>query len=284
MHNRIKELRENNNLTLSEMAEQTGIKRGTINNYENEKTEPKLKTWLKLARFFQVPVSYIQGLGKDVSEIKKETIDIIRNNYDKFPNALVKKSNEFSPIKKVHLNNDEEFYNFFVEQLDASIQKYEMLNNFDLKELLANKNNVEKNKIIEKYFNEVIVFRWCIKASQRLFIDEKNLHNQSLSLIDMLSRQISGVVSKKEREIINKNNVEIVNEYDIDLLNIKNTLFNDLMILNKQISEILINQSILLNNDLINKLNKINSEINDKLFKFNKFINSKKAVEHKNND
>ena len=150
--------------------------------------------------------------------------------------------------------------------------------------MLVNKNNVEKNKIIEKYFNEVIVFKWCIKASQQLFIDKKNLHDQSFSLINMLSRQISRVVSKKEREIINKNNVEIMNEYNIDLLNIKNTLFNDLMILNKQISEILINQSILLNNDLINKLNKINSEINDKLFKFNKFINSKKAVEHKDND
>ncbi|WP_054654433.1 helix-turn-helix domain-containing protein [Secundilactobacillus silagei] len=64
-HNRIKELRKKNKLTLDQMSELVGIKRGTLNNYENEKTEPKLKTWENLATFFKVPITYIQGLSND---------------------------------------------------------------------------------------------------------------------------------------------------------------------------------------------------------------------------
>ena len=61
MKNRIKELRKNEKLSLTEMSEKIGIGRGTINNYENGKTDPKLKTWRKLADFFGVSVAFIQG-------------------------------------------------------------------------------------------------------------------------------------------------------------------------------------------------------------------------------
>lgn len=44
------------------MQDETGIKRGTLNNYENGKTEPKLKIWQKLADYFGVSVSYLQGI------------------------------------------------------------------------------------------------------------------------------------------------------------------------------------------------------------------------------
>lgn len=62
MKNRLKELREEKGLTLDDIENVTGIKRGTFNNYENGKTEPRLETWLKLANFFNVPVPYLQGL------------------------------------------------------------------------------------------------------------------------------------------------------------------------------------------------------------------------------
>lgn len=61
MKNRIKELRTKHNYTLDDMEEKTGIKRGTYSNYENGKTEPKLETWQKLADFFDVPITYLQG-------------------------------------------------------------------------------------------------------------------------------------------------------------------------------------------------------------------------------
>ncbi|CAK1233826.1 helix-turn-helix domain-containing protein [Fructobacillus fructosus] len=66
MANRLKELRKEKGYTLNDIAQATGITRGTFNNYENGKTEPKLATWQKLADFFNVDVDYLQGL--EVSE------------------------------------------------------------------------------------------------------------------------------------------------------------------------------------------------------------------------
>lgn len=64
MKNRLKQLREINKYTLDDIEKNTGIKRGTYNNYENGKTEPKLETWQKLADFFGVSVPYLQGYAE----------------------------------------------------------------------------------------------------------------------------------------------------------------------------------------------------------------------------
>lgn len=72
MQNRLKEIRKEKGLTLDEIQNKTGIKRGTYNNYENGATEPKLETWQKLADFFNVPVDYLLGISKDRSTL---TID-----------------------------------------------------------------------------------------------------------------------------------------------------------------------------------------------------------------
>lgn len=65
-------MRKEKGLTLVEIQNKTGIKRGTYNNYENGVTEPKLETWQKLADFFNVPVDYLLGISKDRSTL---TID-----------------------------------------------------------------------------------------------------------------------------------------------------------------------------------------------------------------
>ena len=64
MKNRLKELRKEEGLTLDEIQNQAGIKRGTYSNYENGITEPKIDTWEKLANFFEVSVPYLQGLDQ----------------------------------------------------------------------------------------------------------------------------------------------------------------------------------------------------------------------------
>lgn len=61
MKNRIKELRQKNNLTLKELGQKVGLAINTISRYETGKREPKLETWQKLADYFNVSVSYLQG-------------------------------------------------------------------------------------------------------------------------------------------------------------------------------------------------------------------------------
>ncbi|MCR1890997.1 helix-turn-helix transcriptional regulator [Ligilactobacillus murinus] len=72
--NRIKELRKSKNVTLQEVSEKTGISITSLSFYEKGQRNPKIETWQKLADYFDVPVSYLQGITDD--EVKKNTEDI----------------------------------------------------------------------------------------------------------------------------------------------------------------------------------------------------------------
>ncbi|MCD7125351.1 MULTISPECIES: helix-turn-helix domain-containing protein [Limosilactobacillus] len=61
-HNRIAELRKEKGISQSKLAKDTGLTRQAISLYEIEKREPKLDIWIKLADYFGVSVSYLQGL------------------------------------------------------------------------------------------------------------------------------------------------------------------------------------------------------------------------------
>lgn len=71
--NRIKELREKNNLTLKELGQKTGMANNTLSQYETGKREPKLETWKKLADFFNVSVPYLQGIDEEIYDLKFPT-------------------------------------------------------------------------------------------------------------------------------------------------------------------------------------------------------------------
>ncbi|GEM_PF-1913952 len=69
MPNRLKELRNSKGLSMKQMSKDLVKKKyfdnitdATLSNYENEKREPKLDTWKKLADFFGVDVGYLQGV------------------------------------------------------------------------------------------------------------------------------------------------------------------------------------------------------------------------------
>lgn len=64
--NRLKELREKNNLTLRALGQEVKMSSSRLSQYETGKREPKIETWEKLASFFQVPTSYLMGLSDDI--------------------------------------------------------------------------------------------------------------------------------------------------------------------------------------------------------------------------
>lgn len=59
--NRIKEIRQEKNLSQTDIAKALGVTRQAISLYEKGDREPKLETWEKLADFFGVSVPYLQG-------------------------------------------------------------------------------------------------------------------------------------------------------------------------------------------------------------------------------
>lgn len=60
-HNRIRELRNEQGLTLRELEQKVGIKYNTLSLYENEKRKPSAESAEKLARFFNVDTLYLLG-------------------------------------------------------------------------------------------------------------------------------------------------------------------------------------------------------------------------------
>lgn len=77
MNNRIKELREKNNLTLRGLGDKVNMSSSRISQYETGKREPKLETWNKLAEYFNVPTSYLMGTDNLKFPTKQEAIDFI---------------------------------------------------------------------------------------------------------------------------------------------------------------------------------------------------------------
>ncbi|WP_341864453.1 helix-turn-helix transcriptional regulator [Leuconostoc citreum] len=97
MPNRLKELRNSKGLSMKQMSTELvnqkyfdSITDATLSNYENEKREPKLETWVKLAKYFDVDVAYLQGFS----------------SIPKIPNGSVIRKYDSSLKKVVNSNND----------------------------------------------------------------------------------------------------------------------------------------------------------------------------------
>lgn len=83
MSNRLRELRNEQGLTLKELGKKTGLAPNTISQYETGNREPKLKTWQKLADYFDVTVPYIQGVSDVKKDFSKE-----RNPFEKWIKSI----------------------------------------------------------------------------------------------------------------------------------------------------------------------------------------------------
>ena len=109
MKNRLKALRMEKDLTLDEIQNQTGIKRGTYSNYENGITEPKIDTWEKLANFFEVSVPYLQGYVDeyiDIHDLNEEEQDVYNHITDMLCEEYPEDSVSWSKIGQLLINAD----------------------------------------------------------------------------------------------------------------------------------------------------------------------------------
>lgn len=174
--NRIKELREKNNLTLRGLGKEINMSSSRISQYETGKREPKLETWQALANFFDVTVPYLQGIDdkpntgyskdyiyKQLDDAYKEkwedpTGQIMGGSFDKTVDAYLKQAK----IKKPS-NIDNQFwkdhFNFIfdspnIERLLTTKDKY---NDDDIKLLLEYTiflNFITMKQIIDYYNNK----------------------------------------------------------------------------------------------------------------------------------
>lgn len=80
--NRLKELRQENNLTLRQLGEKLDMKNSTLSQYETGKREPKLETWKELANYFNVSVPYLLGLEDKTENKEKHKANIFVWTYN----------------------------------------------------------------------------------------------------------------------------------------------------------------------------------------------------------
>ncbi|WP_083205824.1 MULTISPECIES: helix-turn-helix domain-containing protein [Selenomonas] len=70
--NRMKLLREQHNLSQTDLAKKLNISRQSYNFYENEKRDPDTAMLVRIADFFNVSLDYLLGRTNDPSPIVKE--------------------------------------------------------------------------------------------------------------------------------------------------------------------------------------------------------------------
>ena len=64
---RIRDLREDNNLTQEDVAKYLHIKQNTYSQYENEQRQLPISCLIALARFYKTSTDYILGLTNEVT-------------------------------------------------------------------------------------------------------------------------------------------------------------------------------------------------------------------------
>lgn len=121
MKNRIRELRKEKGLSQRELAKKVGVSFQSISFYENEDRVPKLETWIKLANFFNVPVSYIQGIS-DIKDAKAfKNFESFSNKFDNQNGISSKEFKAFS-----HERNLMKLYTLFNELIASDDSGYNL--------------------------------------------------------------------------------------------------------------------------------------------------------------
>lgn len=100
--NRLRQVRKIKGLTLKQVAEDTGISEQVLSYYENEKREPKKETWIKLADYYCVPVSYLMGLPSGLVEYIDQLGYL---NFEKLHEFIIKWANDRKIINPKNVSN-----------------------------------------------------------------------------------------------------------------------------------------------------------------------------------
>lgn len=78
--NKLKELREEINLTQKQLGERIGYSQRTISSWENDIAQPNIDNLKKLADFFEVTIDYLVEREDDFGNITLNTGDINGSN------------------------------------------------------------------------------------------------------------------------------------------------------------------------------------------------------------
>lgn len=174
--NRVKKLREDNDLTMQKLANETGIGKSTIASYESRGVTPKPDKAQKLADFFNVSVAYLLGYintekeelmtfdsGEEFEKVRQNLLDeyssekkqVKKKGIDLTKMFEEMKKNDFKPTVRsadYEMSEDEiEYLKQLEEEERAEQEKYEDTVNLYFKEIAKRLDVYEKEMIVELY-------------------------------------------------------------------------------------------------------------------------------------
>ena len=200
--NEIRELRKEKGLTLDdlskELQEKEKLKIGSnaLGKYERGLREPKLKTWQALANYFNVPVSYLQGIGVSKYEMCEYLLDEFYSE-EKIKNPIDSEDTEkiFHDELDRYLDNKTEDEIFdYIEKNDgyypSKIGQYPYIYNLIKKDFLKNialLNNYEYLSTIDKsdFYDDVFRLKILNKIENDRYKSQKDSKPKILFGIDM---------------------------------------------------------------------------------------------------
>lgn len=190
--NRLRELRKKNKYTLDDIEPRTGIKRGTYNNYESGKTNPKPETWQKLADFYGVSVPYLQG-AYSKEELIKIYNNLVHKRIDYLKKARVLFKNSSSE------NKDNEFLNNVLLTLEETVNLLlvtvgESATTFSKDESIIMIKLMDLQKVFDKIRKYDPITKKSLVIDETAYFDSsmiKNVLNNFIKLYTTKIKQIS---------------------------------------------------------------------------------------------
>lgn len=197
--NRIRELREENNLTLKGLSnklksEGYSLSASSLIKYERGERNPSLETWQKLSDFFNVPVAYLQGQGLSVTQAKDKIINILHDGYftgqlDQVVNGYLKTTQvnttpfDFYPEDEDGYEMKASIKNFWMQHFNyifSSPAITDVVVNFKLydeDEIIERLKNVIEDETLKQLPNNSPIKIFDKKYSKRLLKADLNLNS-----------------------------------------------------------------------------------------------------------
>lgn len=216
MENRIKELRELASISQRKLAKSVGISQQAIANYETgERTPRNEEIWKKMANYFNVPVSYIKGYGKDLTEIKNYIYDLISDygcgfqSDNLLPEEIVNQFQNAIDLYCRHISTDvkdvDDLYDFAYTNDEIDYPKRNR--NFDkiFKNVFTDKFLISLSTYVNKLDDIAILLLIVTKlnnfSAQLVQNEEKKAEKKRLKELNIDTKKVKKIILQKEMDL-----------------------------------------------------------------------------------
>ena len=214
---RIKELRKEKGLTLKGLSYYTRIPISTLSSYEKGERKPKIDNLTSLAKYFNVPVSYLQGLGMSESEFKEKLFNTIVHN-PKFAKNIagyfsgVNQDIILNASNEITENNYQELKDSFVLSFDITPfkDKYNFFSSIDsgisddeFQNMILDKLNNDNISVFDFSYMFPELYKRLINIFDKMTLDDEYFILKKVGkniLFDELKKHYQERVKKESKE------------------------------------------------------------------------------------